>query len=232
MRKSLLAAIALITVVISNAQSFIYTPEQHRIDTVIMENYEAYDINFTTSVPEQITYKWVLLSNTLPASWTYSICYQGGCATGIPTTVVTMETITLAQAQQGVQGFLKINVTTGLNYGSGKAVFYVYDANDINRGDTVSFDIRWQNLLSTNEINFESQFSIYPNPANDVLIIRSEYDETSEVAFTNAIGEVVLTEKVNVREVKRLDISDLSQGIYFMTITSEKRKLIKKVIVN
>ena len=232
MKKIILSAIASVTFLFTDAQSFIYTPEQHRIDTVIMENYEAYDINFTTSVPEEITYKWVLVSNTLPSSWTYSICYQGGCAVGIPTAVVTMETITLTQAQQGVQGFLKINVTTGLNYGNGKAVFYVYDANDINRGDTVSFDIRWPNLLSTNEISFEEQFNIYPNPANDVLNVNSEYEMSAAITMTNAIGEVVLKETLDTFDVKRIDISELPQGIYFVTLTSENKKLIKKVVVN
>ncbi len=71
-------------------------------------------------------------------------------------------------------------------------------------------------------------FSIYPNPADDILNIRSEFP--GNIELFNSIGELMY-QNVNVEFSSRIDVSDFENGIYIIRITStegvSRRKLVK-----
>ena len=68
--------------------------------------------------------------------------------------------------------------------------------------------------------------SVYPNPAVDVVTVGGA--ESADVVITNLSGAVVL----NQSGVKTVNVSDLSAGIYLMTVRTESgvftTKLLKK----
>lgn len=70
---------------------------------------------------------------------------------------------------------------------------------------------------------------VYPNPTNDQLNIITE-DVFSEIQVINTRGQILL-EKVNTRQLIRLNLSSLSAGTYFLnlksTSTSIQRKFVK-----
>ncbi|WP_157208964.1 T9SS type A sorting domain-containing protein [Mariniflexile maritimum] len=71
-------------------------------------------------------------------------------------------------------------------------------------------------------------FAIYPNPANDVLNI-STSSKMASVEVSNITGQTMFT-KIGV---KRIDISSLSSGMYFLTVKSEEgASTTKKFIKN
>ncbi len=95
-----------------------------------------------------------------------------------------------------------------------------------------SFDyIRWRNegmeALSINEVA-ENKFQIYPNPATNTFTI-DLIDETLEkVIVYNELGQQIKETTSN-----KVNISNLSYGIYFVKITSQSGKTAtKKVIKN
>jgi len=72
------------------------------------------------------------------------------------------------------------------------------------------------------------KISIYPNPANDVITVKSEVGLKS-VVLTNSIGQTFDIEFIN----SEINISQLKKGLYFLTITSvENTSLVKKIVVN
>ena len=78
------------------------------------------------------------------------------------------------------------------------------------------------------EGDISSKISIYPNPATNLLKIKSELALNS-VLLTNSIGETFDIKFIN----NEMDISSLKKGLYFLTITSVKNtSLIKKVVIN
>lgn len=80
--------------------------------------------------------------------------------------------------------------------------------------------------LSSNDFVLEN-FNIYPNPTSDVLNINLENNLTLEkVTIYNNAGQVV-------KEVKEatVDVSTLSEGIYFVEVTTNQGKAVKKIIV-
>jgi hypothetical protein len=71
-------------------------------------------------------------------------------------------------------------------------------------------------------------FSIYPNPTNGLLIINSA-STVSEISVYNNLGQLLLTSE----KTDQVDISSLSDGIYFVKIKAENgqtetKKVVKK----
>ncbi|MGK0436510.1 MAG: hypothetical protein ACJAX0_000747 [Flavobacteriales bacterium] len=65
-----------------------------------------------------------------------------------------------------------------------------------------------------------SEIQVYPNPATDVLTIDlGAVTQTIQIQFIDAVGRVVKTESVTSSE-NQLDISDLNQGMYFISLSS------------
>ena len=78
------------------------------------------------------------------------------------------------------------------------------------------------------EENTTNYFSIYPNPTNGVLNIKSA-TPLSEITVYNNLGQLLFVSEKN----NQVDISALSQGIYFVKIKDENgqtetKKVVKK----
>jgi len=81
-------------------------------------------------------------------------------------------------------------------------------------------------VLSTEKF-IVANFTIYPNPAKDILTITLENNEILEkVTIYNNLGQKIKTISQNT-----VDISNLAKGLYFVEVTTNKGKASKKVIV-
>lgn len=69
--------------------------------------------------------------------------------------------------------------------------------------------------LISNNIS-SSSFSIYPNPANDLIYIETETSELLTMTIFNFSGQILMEYEINDNQT--IDISDLSSGIYFYQI--------------
>jgi hypothetical protein len=92
-------------------------------------------------------------------------------------------------------------------------------------------------LLSINvgikENNLNSQFSIYPNPANSLLYIYSEpyLNTRSSVKITDVLGKTVLQQQTNDLNHSAVNISELAGGVYFINVIFDNNKSIVKKFV-
>lgn len=79
--------------------------------------------------------------------------------------------------------------------------------------------------VGINELFFdEIKTTVYPNPANQSLMIRTEAYETVAYKITNLMGEVM--ETGNFMRSKEINTSTYRQGVYFITIHNKTTKLI------
>ncbi len=92
---------------------------------------------------------------------------------------------------------------------------------------------------SVNEIQGIEAFTVSPNPVSQSaqveLRLSSENAFEANLRWTNIAGQVVKTSKTQFNSglnAQLLDISELNQGLYILTIESEKGVLNKKIIVN
>jgi hypothetical protein len=84
-------------------------------------------------------------------------------------------------------------------------------------------------IVSIDElIKSESQFVVYPNPADDILHVKLFNKNTGNILITNLLGEIIFSEKL-IRQNNSeyiIDISGFSPGIYFVKINNEVKKLV------
>lgn len=225
MKKLYFITLLLVTHV-SFSQSFSYPIGQHIVALVEAENYESYQIDINTPSPEPIQYKYELISNTFPAAWSYSLCDYGNCFVGVPANG-TMSAITQSEAENDVIGWFKLNLTVGDNYGEGVVKLYVYDSNDYNRGDTVSWNISWYATSASIAANKLNETILFPNPATEsfAISIDGEYHGT----IVNSLGEEV--RKISGSTLTQQPIADLESGIYFVNVSTQYGTLTKRLIV-
>lgn len=66
--------------------------------------------------------------------------------------------------------------------------------------------------------------SVYPNPADQTVMIRTESQEILPVMIQNALGEIIVTQSLN-RNLE-INTSVFNQGIYFISVSNKTIKLI------
>lgn len=118
---------------------------------------------------------------------------------------------------------------TGLVAGS--YTVSIADANGCNHSIDLEVDLG----SSIKQINL-NDFNVYPNPTSKNVTISFDANNSEEmkVKFFNTIGKVVLSETVFVNNAfnKTFNVSDFAAGVYFIEISNEKGKAIKKITVN
>ena len=102
----------------------------------------------------------------------------------------------------------------------------------VNRGDC---DAIYAELHNGLDEPTAIPFTIYPNPTNGVLTIQHSALTTSNAShfnipnssfrITNLIGQTVQTGNLNA-ETQQIDVSDLPQGMYFISIGDMTRKFV------
>ncbi len=84
-------------------------------------------------------------------------------------------------------------------------------------------------VLGVNEF-LSSQFSVYPNPAKNVINISNTTNAAiSLVEMTDMNGRVVKSQKVSGVS-GQVSIADLASGMYMMNITTDQGKAVKKIV--
>ena len=83
-------------------------------------------------------------------------------------------------------------------------------------------------VANINEFENQIILSIYPNPTNSVLNIVDERKQlqNATIEIKNTLGQAILSTPFS----KELNISDLSSGIYFLTVQSKEIKKTVKVV--
>ncbi|MEO5571057.1 MAG: T9SS type A sorting domain-containing protein [Bacteroidia bacterium] len=80
----------------------------------------------------------------------------------------------------------------------------------LSTGKTVSVPCR---LNNENFVETFEHLSVYPNPANNSVIIKFPSDEEVTVEIINLLGEIIFSEKI-IAEQTQIDVSKFSAGMY------------------
>lgn len=125
-------------------------------------------------------------------------------------------------------GVFGTNFNPGIGAGTYVISYNYFDS--FGCGGVVSKTITVSPCVGVQEINNASIFKIYPNPANDYLIISS--DKESDITFKlfDATGKNLITKQLSGKS-NRIDINTLAKGIYFIeTYDSNKNTYRSKVV--
>ncbi len=118
---------------------------------------------------------------------------------------------------------------------SGNAVilYTFFDTNNAN--DSVQLKVIYNVLpTSISKIESKNNFQLYPNPANEIIRIKYNYDSNADLIIYDITGKVVRKETLMAGQSDyTLSIADLKSGAYFYSLNNGKeiismKKLIKK----
>jgi aminopeptidase YwaD len=83
------------------------------------------------------------------------------------------------------------------------------------------------NSTSINEINSSrNTISIFPNPANSEINIVLPSNDNTQIEITNAIGQLIIKDQ----NKSKIDISNLKNGLYFISVKHGQKTYTQKII--
>jgi PKD repeat protein len=86
---------------------------------------------------------------------------------------------------------------------------------------------------SINSSNISNNITLSPNPSNGVFTIALNTTvDILEASVTNTLGQIVKTETAKNASQLTIDLSGMSKGIYYLTLTTSGRKNILKLILD
>mgnify|MGYP003398305924 FL=1 len=91
-------------------------------------------------------------------------------------------------------------------------------------GTVKVIDENWDNV---EEFEDAFRFSVYPNPANDVVKVSTDNRQQTTVRIYNFLGMLVEEIEIISNETE-INVSDYNPGIYFFSIDGKT----KKVVIN
>ncbi|RLD44522.1 MAG: hypothetical protein DRI86_07320 [Bacteroidetes bacterium] len=121
------------------------------------------------------------------------------------------------------------DTSTGPNQ-IGGADFYGYDLYSDAKVGTYFDDIKLEKMstVSISNSTNETSLNIYPNPTTDVVNIESN-ELMNSVRIYNIAGEEVMYNNTN-SELTSIDISGLSNGLYYISINYGNKIIVRKII--
>jgi hypothetical protein len=83
--------------------------------------------------------------------------------------------------------------------------------------------------LSNQDFDFETNFTLYPNPAKDVLNIKVKNEiDVKSISIYNTLGQIIMT--TIHAENGEINVSNLQTGSYFITLFTDKGSSTAKFI--
>ncbi|NPA69022.1 MAG: T9SS type A sorting domain-containing protein [Chlorobi bacterium] len=98
-----------------------------------------------------------------------------------------------------------------------------------NAGASASSDFLLSVLETSSVSEINNDFGIYPNPTNGILFIKSKENIVFDYTVTDLTGKIMIHKKA-VSNTEQVNLSEFSNGIYFVNIISDNNVLTFKVI--
>lgn len=83
-----------------------------------------------------------------------------------------------------------------------------------------------QGGMGIGDVIEDSGIKVYPNPVTDRLFIEAE--NIDKIIVLNSVGQVVMEQDTYGKALIKLDVASLQEGIYFVKVGAEIRKIVKK----
>ena len=97
------------------------------------------------------------------------------------------------------------------------------------QGDMGCDEVHSGHYWAVDEQPDDATFGVYPNPTNGILTIHHSSFRIHHSAFriTNLMGQTVQTGSLSA-ETQQVDVSDLPQGMYFISVDDMTQKFVVK----
>jgi hypothetical protein len=118
--------------------------------------------------------------------------------------------------------------------GTSVRIKFVFTSGDGNNFFIDNIQIKGNSTTSINEVNLASNFLVQPNPTSGIFNVTSSNfnEKINEVSIVNLLGkEVYRSNSIDNNTNLNFDLSEFSNGIYFLQIKTNKGNLTKKIVL-
>lgn len=113
---------------------------------------------------------------------------------------------------------------------AGNYRYIVTVTNNVGCTDTASVYVTVDACTGVGENSVEkAELKIFPNPTTGLIILNDEFtlNNNFEVMVCNSYGEIIIQQKNS----KFIDITGYANGIYYLTVKTDDKNIMKKVIL-
>ncbi len=184
------------------------------VDNGVNIFFQGHDHLFAHEILDSVTYQEV----PMPADSTYKIGMLANASAYVSDTI------------EGT-GHIRVTVSpANVKVDFVRAYLPADTLSGVHKNGEVAFSYTVGNKLNSaiSETNFSDHVLAYPNPAQNIINIDLPIELLlSNVSLLNAMGQTIINAKV-----KRLNLNDVQNGVYFIKIETDKYSTIKKIIIN
>ena len=142
--------------------------------------------------------------------------------------------VTLQIGDQWTQNDIQLNNLTYLHSDDGsESDMLRFDVVDGEGGwvEITNFNITIDDsfVTSTLDNKFDNEITIYPNPADESLYISHKTIDALSIKILDLAGRILSNLSTNRNNM--INTSNLDNGVYLVEITSEKKKSVKKIVI-
>lgn len=191
-------------------------------------------IEFINDKTYPLVLHWTkLLEDTVPGS-SFDMCANTACYNTVPDTGSNYD----YPVKPGKIGFFKMHYWTGDSSGTSTLKLYLYEDSLPNNGDTLTYILNISCFsVGIEKENNKDLLNIYPLPADNYINLNLNHQSNENlylVNIFNALGQKVLSERIENVNLNRLDVSNLSNGVYLLEVKNINKKSLttKKIIIN
>lgn len=121
------------------------------------------------------------------------------------------------------------------NY-NGSTVTATFDNVEVIESGILPFSIPETSISETDASQFNAEdFSVFPNPTREHLYLNlhNYYGQEVQISVTNHLGQPVLQRHLDEVGLspERLSLNDLSNGLYFISITTDKYEKVQQFLI-
>jgi blue copper oxidase len=178
---------------------------------------------------------WTLKNNTLVAhpfhihDIQFNVIEEHGIA--IPPTQRGWKDVVLVMPEDSVKFLTKFETFTN------PTVPYMYHCHLLHHEDDGmmgSFIVVDSSTLEISEAEKSEGIQIYPNPANNIVMVKSLYptDQIKSISITDIVGRQVFKKIVSTTSEYSIDISNLPGGVYAISVVNNNGVVTRKLVVD
>jgi len=162
----------------------------------------------------------------VPSDWNDKLCIPGNCYETNSDTWTTPAGNPVV-LQNGALALIKIDFTPN-QLTNASTIYKYYIGDGTTYEDSVEIRVNFS-TLALKTVKPGITFSMSPNPANEFVSISTNSNENTTVKIIDVLGSTVYNETLSSN--KKVDVSDLKNGIYFVTIESSDSKITNRKLI-
>ncbi len=96
----------------------------------------------------------------------------------------------------------------------------------------IRLNIGWDTLLTSyDNIIFENDLTVYPNPTKGIFSINLEGQNSYKLTVRNIVGQIIYKDYVPGGDIKNINLSNHKSGVYLLELDTDNGIINKKLII-